>query len=1142
MYAPVRAAVLSYSRPPLQTAPGSIQREISRDLRVVACFALLALFAACGGGGSGSAGSGGSGPPPASNPVPAIAALNPPSATAGGAAFTLTITGYNFVASSQVKWNGNAITATYNSSTQMQAQVSAAEIAISGISLVSVVNPAPGGGSSGSAEFVVNPTSNPAPAAIALNPASVNAGSAGFILTLYGSNFISDSVIEWNGSTVPTTFLSDTYLEAEIPASDVATPQVAQVDVSTPGPGGGISTSLFFAANFLPTVISQPSNDIVWDSTHQLMYLSVPSLAGLSGNAVAAFDPVSGSVVGSQFAGSEPAVLAVSDDGQFLYAGLDGASSVQRFTLPDLLPDIKYPLGAGPYPQGPYFPYDLEVGPGLPHTTAVSKGAFGFPDTAIGGMAIYDDATERPTTAGGRGPLYDSLAWGSDTSIYAINSEVTTFDFYVLAVNSHGVTQTKDYLNEISYFYVRMHYDSGTGLVYTDDGYVINPSNGRHVGNFGAVGYMVPDSSLNRAFFFGQTQFQTGTNSYTIESFDLTTFAPIAEIVIPNVQGYPLRFIRWGSSGLALNDDAGYIYLINNAFVGADGKELRTPQKNLFPLNNYWVKRKTTFPDLTRSNTRLSSGSSAVHQRSLNPQDSNPAPTISALSPDSVVAGGVSLDGFTLNVTGSNFVSLSVVQWKGTRIPTEFISTTQLQAQVSFSEVLNAGSNSVSVVTPGPGGGTSNTLPFTVVSQYVTPPPLLVSLYPNSANAGSSAFSLAVNGYAYFTPQSVVEWNGSPRPTSYYGPGQLQAQISAADLASAAYAQVSVYTPPPGGGISNVLEFQILYQPTAISQSINDMVWDPVNQVLYFSNNNQVCSINPVTQVIGACQAGDQPDVLAISDDSQFLYVGMDATGSVQRFVLPSMTPDTSYSLGTYENGSPYYALDLQVAPGSPHTSAVTKGVMYLDPAAQGGITIFDDATARPVTAPGGFNLYDSIQWSPDATAIYSANSESTSFDFYTLSVDASGVTLNQDYASVFWNPGRIHYDRGSGLVYSDDGFHAVDPTTGLPAGIFEVGGGWPMAPDSSTNTNFILAQYIWQEYTNYTIDFFDLTRYVPISQVPFSTTATLGFNPPGRFIRYGSNGLAVSFKGDKIYLLPASFGNSPHTFDRKRDVGRKKH
>jgi hypothetical protein len=280
------------------------------------------------------------------------------------------------------------------------------------------------------------------------------------------------------------------------------------------------------------------------------------------------------------------------------------------------------------------------------------------------------------------------------------------------------------------------------------------------------------------------------------------------------------------------------------------------------------------------------------------------------------------------------------------------------------------------------------------------------------------------------------------------------------------------------------------------------------------------------------CQpAGSEPNVLAISDDSQFLYVGEDGTGTVQRFTLPGLVPDISYSLGG--GGDPYYALDLQVAPGSPHTTAVTRG-QHVSPAAQGGIMIFDDSTPRPISTPGdgypGGGVFASIQWGSDGTALYAANSETTGFDFYTLTVSSSGVVLNQDYPEVFWNPGRIHFDHGTGLVYSDDGFHAVNPSTGLPAGIYEVGGGWPMAPDSSLNTVFILNRYIWQENSNFTVNLFDMTHFTPINRIPFSTTSPPGKNiliQTNRLIRWGANGLALNDMQGNLYLLSGSFINA---------------
>lgn len=1093
-----------------------------RGMLALAVLISLQFSLGCGGSGSGSQ------PPPPSNPVPAIVLLSPNSATAGTAAFTLTITGENFLSSSTVQWNGSARVATFSSSTQLQAQITAADIGSFGSATVSITNPAPGGGNSGSAEFSISATSNPVPSLGSISPSTVSAGSSEFILTLNGSNFVPASTIQWNGSSLTTTYLSETQLEAQIPATNVATSGLAEVTVVNPTPGGGASAPAVFSITYAPTVVNQAANDLVWDSTHQLIYLSVPSLAASNGNTITSLDPTTGMIQGSQFAGSEPDVLAISDDDQYLYAGVDGASSVQRFTLPSLLPDISYLLGSVGF-LGPTFAWDLQVAPGLAHTTAVSRGEFqSSPWSALGGAWIFDDATQRPTTAAG---TYDSLQWGSDATLYANNNESSSFDFYVLNVTSTGVVKTKDYPNDFSNFGVTIHYDSGTKLVYTDDGYVINPSNGQQVGSFQASGLMIPDSTLNSAFFLGQTQSQSGSTNFTIESFDLTTLAPVAEIVVPNVQGYPLHLIRWGANGLAFNDNAGYVYILASPFVTADGERVVTPQRYLRPI------RKTrSIPKTFRSSSIVANSGSKrnlkIKGQLSDSSDPNPAPVLTALNPSAVVAG---VNGFTLTVTGNNFLSFSTIEWNGSQLPTEYVSSNELQAQVSAADVSTVDSVSVNVVTPSPGGGSSTALPFTIVSSSPNPAPVILSLYPDFVPAGSSGFTMNVNGLSYFNSSSVVLWNGSPRSSTLYGPGQLQVQINASDVATPGYGLVTVVNPSPGGGSSSA-EFQILYQPMIVSQPTNDLVWDPLNQVIYISvpgsaatHANQVCILNPASATIGTCQTvNSEPDVLAISDDSQYLYVGLDGTDLVQRFTLPSLTPDIIYSLGSDPVDGPYYALDLQVAPGAPHTTAVSKGIAQLGPL--GGITIYDDSTPRPTSAPGWGptdHSYDSIQWGSDATALYAADSGTTGYDFYTLTASSAGVVLNQDYSGVFWNPGRIHFDSGTGLVYSDDGFHAVNPSTGLPAGIFEVGGGWPMAPDSTLNTVFILYKYIWQENSNFTIGLFDMTHYTPVGKIPFSTTSPPGqdtFVQTNRFIRWGTNGLAINDMQGNLYLISGSF------------------
>jgi subtilisin family serine protease len=102
----------------------------------------------------------------------------------------------------------------------------------------------------------------------------------------------------------------------------------------------------------------------------------------------------------------------------------------------------------------------------------------------------------------------------------------------------------------------------------------------------------------------------------------------------------------------------------------------------------------------------------------------------------------------------------------------------------------------------------------TVTVTFVPPPaPVVASLSPSSAIAGGGGLALTVNGSG-FTSSSIVNWNGSPRATTVLASTQLRATITDADVASIGTAQVSVFTPAPGGGTSGSLTFSMVPPPS----------------------------------------------------------------------------------------------------------------------------------------------------------------------------------------------------------------------------------------------------------------------------------------------------------------------------------------
>jgi subtilase family serine protease len=112
----------------------------------------------------------------------------------------------------------------------------------------------------------------------------------------------------------------------------------------------------------------------------------------------------------------------------------------------------------------------------------------------------------------------------------------------------------------------------------------------------------------------------------------------------------------------------------------------------------------------------------------------NPVPVISTMSPAYVTAGGAA---FTLTATGSGFTSSSVIYFGTTALTTQYVSATQLTAQVATTNIASTGTTAVTVQTPAPGGGTSSALQFEIDSSSSGTPSF--SSAAATVAAGSSA-------------------------------------------------------------------------------------------------------------------------------------------------------------------------------------------------------------------------------------------------------------------------------------------------------------------------------------------------------------------------------------------------------------------
>ena len=304
---------------------------------------------------------------------------------------------------------------------------------------------------------------------------------------------------------------------------------------------------------------------------------------------------------------------------------------------------------------------------------------------------------------------------------------------------------------------------------------------------------------------------------------------------------------------------------------------------------------------------------------------SNPVPTITTVSPSSVVAGSTSV---TLTINGNNFisgqvvngtnVSGSTVNFGGTAQTTTVVSATQVTATIPAAALAAAGTVSVTVTNPAPGGGTSSALNFTITSG-TNPVPAIDSLDPIGAPAGAGAFNLWVYG-SNFVSNSVVRWNGSDRPTTVVDAGTAEAQIPTSDVAAPGAPQITVFNPAPGGGSSNPSLFNVV-AGGAFPQSI---AVDPTGRFVYTANFGfadvftgnvsmfRIDSKNGTLTSIGApAPAEHGPYAVAIHPSGQFAYVvssgdqgGGEDVGSVSTYSIDSVTGGLT-SVGTISGTCP---------------------------------------------------------------------------------------------------------------------------------------------------------------------------------------------------------------------------------------------
>jgi len=228
----------------------------------------------------------------------------------------------------------------------------------------------------------------------------------------------------------------------------------------------------------------------------------------------------------------------------------------------------------------------------------------------------------------------------------------------------------------------------------------------------------------------------------------------------------------------------------------------------------------------------------------------NPVPKLSGITPDPVPRPLASEPQYyatvRIRVDGSDFLPGSVLRWNGVNLTTTVLSSSAVEARLS-STMMTLGTAFVTVVNPAPGGGASGPL----MVQVVNPAPVLLGLRVRVVGAGAP-FTLPLIGKD-FASSSVARLNGTDLATTVSGGYNLRATISAADVASVGTADITVFTPGPGGGTSETKTLSIVTPPandhienaTVVSSVPVTILQDPTGATKSLTDKDFPCNPNP---------------------------------------------------------------------------------------------------------------------------------------------------------------------------------------------------------------------------------------------------------------------------------------------------------
>jgi fibronectin type 3 domain-containing protein len=356
----------------------------------------------------------------------------------------------------------------------------------------------------------------------------------------------------------------------------------------------------------------------------------------------------------------------------------------------------------------------------------------------------------------------------------------------------------------------------------------------------------------------------------------------------------------------------------------------------------------------------------------------NLSPTVSALSPPYVLAGTAAQ---TLTVNGSNFVPGSTVTLNGVSYPQTFVSSTSLGVSLGAADLSTAGTLPVLVTNPPPGGGTSNSVIFTINN----PVPAISGVVPSSIGVGSPTQTLTIDG-ANFVSGSTVTFNGVPHAATFVNSSQLTINLTVSDQAVPGSYPVLVSNLPPGGGSSNSVNISVV--PTRIDfAALPDSI--TTNLGAFFVSGTTALS-NTVTvngTILALDDVGNFVTPVSLVNGPNQIELDIQSQGGTQTFVK-TITFDPGFSTA---NRTLLYVSSI---------ASAFSGTIVIDPGNRSFLGFIANKHVRGISPDGGQIYMDDL--SVISTATHQVLSSPSSPLTFSQSIPSDGFLVSPDGTKLY--------------------------------------------------------------------------------------------------------------------------------------------